>query len=48
MFWTEDLTEEGMVELVKPRPWDAHEGEFYWEKGDCDLHVPDEGAEGGR
>ena len=48
MFWTEDLTKEGMVELVEPRPWDAHEGEFYREKGDCDLHFPDEGTEGGR
>ena len=45
MFWAEDLTEEGVIELVKPRPWDAHEGEFYWEKGDGDLHVLDEGAE---
>lgn len=45
VFWTEDLTKERMVELVKPRCWDAHEGEFYREKGDCDLHVPDEGRE---
>jgi hypothetical protein len=34
VFWAEDLTKEGMIELVEPRPWDAHEGEFYWEKGD--------------
>ena len=47
MFWAEDLAEEGMIKLVEPCPWDAYKGEFYWEKGDCDLHIPDEGERGG-
>lgn len=44
MFWTEDLTEEGMIKLVESCPWDAHKGKFYWEKGDCDLHNPEGGT----
>lgn len=43
MFWTEDLTEEGMIKFVKPRPRDTNEGEFDREKGDCDLHMLGEG-----
>ena len=33
-----------MIKPVQPRPGDAYEGEFYWEKGDGDLHIPGEGA----
>ena len=44
VFWIEDLAEEGMIKPVEPCPGDAHEGEFYWEKGDGDLHIPGEGV----
>ena len=44
VFWAEDLTEEGIVKLVEPRPWDTYEGEFYCEEGDCDLHISDGGT----
>jgi len=44
VFWAEDLTKEGMVEVVEPCSWDAYKGKFYWEKGNCDLHNPDEGT----
>ena len=44
MFGAEDLAEEGMIEFVNPRSGDAHEGEFYREKGDSDLHIPREGT----
>lgn len=45
MFWAENLTKEGMIEFVNPRPGDAYEGESYWEEGDCDLHIPSGGGE---
>lgn len=44
MFWAENLTKEGMIEFVKPRPRNAHEGEFYWEERNRDLHVHNKGA----
>lgn len=44
VFWAKDLTEEGMVKFVNPRPWDAHEGEFYWKKRNGDLHNPRRGT----
>lgn len=47
VFWAEDLAKEGMIELVNPRPGDAHEGEFYREKGYRDLHIPSGGERGG-
>lgn len=47
MLRAEDLTKEGMVELVEPCPRDTDEGEFYWEKGDCDLHILDKGGMSG-
>lgn len=44
MLWTEDLTKERMIEVVEPCSWDAYKRKFYWEKGNCDLHNPDEGT----
>lgn len=44
VFWAEDLAEKGVIKLVEPGPGDAHEREFYREKGDGDLHMPDKGA----
>ena len=32
MFRAQDLTEEGVIKFVDPRPWDTYEGEFYWKK----------------
>jgi len=47
VFWAEDLAEEGVIKPVEPRPWDAHKGEFHWEEGDGDLHIPSEGVRRG-
>jgi len=44
VFWAEDLAEEGVIKLVEPCPGDVYEGEFYWEKGNGDLHIPGEGT----
>jgi len=46
MFWTEDLAEEGMIKPMEPRPWNTYKGEFHWEKGDGDLHIPGGGVRG--
>lgn len=47
VFWAEDLAEEGVIKPVEPRPWDTYKGEFHGEKGDGDLHIPDEGVRRG-
>jgi len=43
VFRAEDLSEEGVIKLVEPCSGDAYKGEFHWEKGDGDLHIPGEG-----